>query len=107
MGIFNSDRLEELECYVRKLEAENERLKKVLTKAEADIERACRLRQSIPDDCVPGSYCKACEFVTTVRYNYYVPRYLSGGGHDYRATEFICTKGNVCKNFIQKEIKHD
>lgn len=92
---------------IEKLEYENERLRKCLTKAEADIEASNRLREDIPADCTPGPYCKACEFVKPYHYNYYVPGRTLSGTHDYRATGYICNKGNVCKNFIQKEIKND
>ena len=92
---------------IEKLKYENERLRNCLTKAEADIESFISLRQDIPDDCTPGSYCKACEFVKTYHFNYYIPAYLAEHRHDYRATGYICGKGSSCKNFIQKEIKND
>lgn len=107
MNIFNLKRIEELESDLKGLEAENQRLRSALSRAESNISHLLTLRDNIPEDCTPGSYCAACEFSRVYHVGIYASGYKSDRCHDYRNLGFICTKGESCKNFIQKEIKND
>ena len=104
MDIFNLKRVEELEREVERLrnvEKENDELRRSLSSAEAQMRGLLGLKDDIPEDCTPGSYCNACEFAT--HYHYHNWGYYTG--RNTTITGIICGKANVCKNFIQKEIK--
>ena len=66
-------------------------LQKTIFDIKADIE-------SVPVDCTPGEYCRACEFSGCYTVSDGV--YSIGGVKIY-----TCNKYKACKNFIQKEIK--
>ena len=107
MDIFNKKRVEELERELKKLktvEDENNRLRSQLDKAIMDFKFATTLKQEMPDDCTPGTYCKACEFGKECFHNYHV--YTGGYSASYNSSVsfYICTKGETCTNFIQKEV---
>ena len=105
--IFNRKRVEELERELKGIENENERLRRGLSNAESHISQLLTLRDNVPEDCNPGSYCAACEFGRLYTAYIYVGGYMSDRCHDYRRDGYICDKANSCKNFIQKEIKND
>lgn len=109
MDIFNRKRVEELTLELERLrdvERERDEYKRLLATAEADLQKVLQLKQQIPEDCVPGAYCEACEFNRAYWYHYY--SYLGGpyDSHDRVIRGNICNKANVCKNFIQKEINN-
>ena len=101
MDIFNKKKVAELE-------KELDKTRKLLRKVEADrngyhnevnmLREMVKFEETIPKDCVKGSWCGACEFVKEfyrVDYDYF--------GHSYTVHEYSCGKGESCKNFIQKE----
>lgn len=109
MDIFNRKRVEELELEVKKLkgiERERDSFKEELRRTEEELKRVIEIKDSIPGGCTPGSYCQACEFVKPYYYSNHVFSSLSYG-LDYRTTitGYICGKGELCKNFAQKEVK--
>jgi hypothetical protein len=102
MDIFNHKKVEELEMRLAKAQREaddlrtrNIHLQIDLDSANQTLEEILRVKDSIPEDCVPGSYCAACEFSK----KYYF-------GANFK-TGYLCNKGKSCKNFVQKEINYD
>ena len=98
MDIFNTKRVKELEEKVRTLQDQKDIIQANLMHTENTLKEVLALKDMIPDDCVKGSYCQACEFskqYTAYRYDLYGPTEISTG--------YICTKGQSCKNFVQKE----
>ena len=98
MDIFNSKRVEELE-------RENAYLKRQLCEADSRAVSAenalatyLEIRDSIPEDCVQGTYCRGCTFVK--EYCYSATWY-----HGQVITGYYCGKGKACKNFIQKKVE--
>lgn len=100
--MFNRKRVEELEYELDLVKVDNNRLKTALTTAESHISQLLTLRDNIPEDCTPGSYCAACEFSRCYNVGIWDDQY-----HDYWKSGYICNKANSCKNFIQREVKHD
>lgn len=103
-NIFNFNRIDELEEelnhrnreYLRVLE-ERDDLLKDRDELRAKLKEVLELKDAIPEDCTPGSYCQACEFAK--RFCYYHASPLGSGwleGH-------ICGKTQSCPNFIQKD----
>lgn len=109
MDIFNRKQVEELEAEVKRLrgvEQERDGYKRELLRTEEELKRVIKIKDTIPDGCTPGSYCQACEFVKPYYYNNYIyGRLLYGTSHNTTITGYICGKGDVCKNFTQKEIE--
>lgn len=103
MDIFNLERVAILEKENEGLQKEVNELKKLLARAETDLETALEAVHSKPVDCTPGEYCKACEFSK----NYYYWHHGYHSSHDFVVTGYFCDKGNSCKNFIQKEVTND
>ena len=91
--------IESLEDKLRLKDCEIERLKKELTCFTKEVIDLSRLVSNTPDDCVRGEWCKACEFGK--KYLVLDPQCRACFPHEI----YICTKGESCKNFIQKEIK--
>jgi hypothetical protein len=105
MGIFNLKRVEELERELRGFKRENEDLRRSLQHAEGHIRALVEIKDNIPEDCTPGSYCAGCNFVQEYYYHNYVSGRLPSPCYSSHIDGFVCGKANVCKNFIQKEIK--
>lgn len=108
MDIFNKKKVEELEEKLRVLEgvrSENERLRKELDNATEDLQELLTLKDNIPADCTPGTYCSVCEFGKAYVYHYYTGGRSIYTSYDHLVRGYICNKANSCKNFIQKEIK--
>lgn len=110
MDIFNKKRVEELEKDLKKVrerlkevEQENTELRELLDKAGRNIDTILKVKQSTPDDCIPGPYCKACEF--SKEYYFYHGSYLAKYDRVHRG--WVCNKANVCKNFTQKEVSNE
>lgn len=104
MDIFNRKRVEELEAEVKRLrhiELERNNYREELRSTERELERVVNIKDTIPDGCTPGSYCRACEFVKP----YYYSNYVFSAGHHTVVAGYICGKGELCKNFAQKEIE--
>lgn len=109
MDIFNKNRVEELEKEVAYLERENEGLRESVEYADKHLETLLKLTADIPEDCKPGSYCKGCSFAKEYHYHNYCYNYSRAGrwlstSYDKRLNGYICGKGEICKNFVQKEI---
>lgn len=105
MDIFNRKRVSELEKDLRDIESENDRLRRALEDAESTISHLLRLRDSMPEDCVPGTYCQACEFAKKYVYHNYVSGYRFDRCYETILTGCVCAKGEICNNFIQKKIE--
>ena len=104
MDIFNRQRIVELEKKLHKTELDRDRYISKAAELEVKLREISKLEETIPEGCEKGPWCKACEFVRTFHYT----RGLSIPGYP-RSTEVIytCSKGESCKNFVQKEIKDD
>lgn len=106
MDIFNKKRVEALEKELKRLkkvEQENTELLGLLDEAGRNIENALKVQQSIPDDCIPGPYCRACEFSK----EYYFRHRAFLANYDRVYSGWICNKANVCKSFTQKEVSNE
>ena len=57
------------------------------------IDSITALKDKTPEDCVPGSYCKSCEFAKVYHQR----------NTFHTKTYYVCSKGNSCSQFIQKE----
>lgn len=104
MDIFNKNRVEELERENRGLMSENESLKSALYYAEEQIKELLKMKGDIPEDCKPGPYCAGCNFVKDYRYSNHVRGSTVFRCYETRLNGYICGKGGICKNFVQKEI---
>lgn len=103
MGIFNMAWIDELKKENEELKKKNEELQRLLTKVESDLGALIKTIESKPSDCIPGEYCKACEFGKNHYYWYHGYR----NNHDAVFTGYICEKGESCRHFTQKEVKND
>lgn len=99
MDIFNKKALEKLEEEKRKLERKNDELIRALADAHTDLEELTKLKDSEPEDCKRGEWCKGCAFVKVAYYCEYIP----GIGKTFPRTAYMCGKGDSCKQFVQKE----
>lgn len=97
MDIFNRRRVEELEKENAILKRRLDEYMSRATKAENALDELSELKNERPEDCTPGSYCEACEFVKTF---YYLSSWT---GNSYIA--HYCGKGKSCTNFIQKKVE--
>ena len=61
--------------------------------AKEKLDDISEYHDSIPDDCIRGQYCEACEFGKI----YHTRSALIS------KTFAVCTKGKSCSNFIQKK----
>lgn len=105
MDIFNLKKVTELEKEVErlsKIERERNEFERLLREAEQDLQHVLQTKECTPEDCTPGPYCKACEFSKAYYFHYYT---IFGGGHNKIIEGTLCNKANVCKSFIQKEVK--
>jgi hypothetical protein len=102
MDIFNLKRVEELERELTSEKRKNEELQLQLDYAESSLKNVLEIKETIPDGCFPGEYCRACEFSKDYYYDSYIYLYLV---HNTSIRGTLCNKANVCPNFTQKEIK--
>ena len=56
------------------------------------------ISNSVPEDCVPGRWCKGCAFVKVIN--------ITRGPHSYSRPVYCCGKGESCKHFIPKVNKN-
>lgn len=97
MDIFNLQKVEELEREVASLKYKLCEAESRANNAESSLERLLELRDTTPEDCTSGTYCKACEFVKEFCYHGYWDRPILTG--------YYCGKGKSCMNFIQKKVE--
>lgn len=90
MDLFNRKRVAKLEEKLR----DSERLVDLYINKAAELtvelEKVAKLEETIPEDCVKGPWCKACEFVKTIQY--------------VTNRVYVCGKGASCRNFVQKNV---
>ena len=98
MGIFNRKKVAELQKTISELRAERDRYKISTESLERKFEALGELEEAVPDGCVRGPWCKACEFVKTFHHIEYV-----GFCQRKTVTAYACGKGKSCTNFVQKE----
>ena len=103
MGIFNHKRIAELEEKLRDSERSRDRYKVKASELAAKLEVVSKLEETIPEGCVKGPWCKACEFAKTIHFN----EHYGPSSYNTLVTMYVCSKGESCKNFVQKEIKDD
>lgn len=103
MDIFNKQRIAELEKKLHETERDRDGYISKAAELEAKLDEVSKLEETIPEGCVKGPWCKACEFVRTFHYSGYYSPYA---GHSLD-TIYVCSKGTSCKNFVQKEIDND
>jgi hypothetical protein len=96
MDIFNRKKLAELQNTISELRAERDRYKMCTAELESKFEKMGELEETVPDGCVRGPWCKACEFVKTFHHVEYV-----GFGQHTTVTAYACGKGKSCSNFVQ------
>lgn len=105
MDIFNRKKVEKLESVKRGLEYENDSLRRALDETLEHLSNLAVIRDKIPEDCTIGSYCSACEFSEPFHCFTYVSGCRVDRTYSYSPiTYYACRKGNICKNFIQKEL---
>lgn len=103
MDIFNHKKVEDLERKLEGIEYENRRLHRELYRSTKDFQAILKLKNSTPTDCVPGEYCKVCEFGKHVFNRYYASSYtIYRNSYDATVSGYVCNRGNICQNFIQK-----
>lgn len=85
---------------ISSLKRENTDLRDCLSDTENALKNIIAVKETVPEDCIPGEYCRSCEFVKPFRYRNYVYNTYKSNIQGY-----YCGKGESCKNFIQKEIE--
>lgn len=68
MDIFNRRRVEELEARLRGAEQSRDRYSHDVYELRQALDEVTKLKDSIPEGCTQGSWCKACEFAKVVQY---------------------------------------
>ena len=106
MDIFNRKKIEKLERELRVIKIENEDLRSSLYTAETHLQVLLEIKNSTPEDCTPGPYCKGCDFVKEYHYhNHAYGSYKSSVHYKTRIDGYICGRGNLCKNFVQRKVE--
>ena len=95
-SVYNEN--ENLESKLRKKDETINELEWDINLYEKKIEEIQKLIDSIPEDCKPGGWCKACEF----KKPFFLYRY--GERYGVRDVVYACGKGEACKNFVQEDI---
>lgn len=99
--MFNKELKLEIEELKRKLLKEQLRNSELAHENDMLVQKLSRaeeIESSMPNGCVRGEWCKACNFSTTLH-----ARVYEGHGQ-YSLERFtVCNKGNSCENFVQKE----
>ena len=101
--LVDRDYIENLEKKLRETELDRDRYISKAAELADKLKAVSELEESIPEGCTKGPWCKACEFVKTY---YYTEYYGAYSGHSLE-TIYVCSKGESCKNFIQKENKDE
>ena len=98
MDIFNLEKVENLEQENVRLKFRLSEMESRAIRAENSLAKFMEIRDSIPADCIEGTYCRGCAFVKEYYYN--------GAFHRGPViTGYYCGKGESCKNFIQKKVE--
>lgn len=82
-----SDLKEEVTCFKASTES-----------LEKDLDNITKMKDSTPEDCKRGEWCKACEFSRI-----YFSRVYHGGAVWRSCPTYMCGKGESCKNFVQRK----
>lgn len=99
MDIFGKKRIAELERELEEAKYERDKYFKNIADLTVKFEEMKDLKESEPEGCVRGPWCKACEFARGFCYTKYY-----GVGGQYTHTAYMCSKGKSCDHFVQKEI---
>ena len=86
--------IESLEAQIREKDRKISHLEAQVANYRMKFEDMQKASESIPVDCTPGEYCKACAFSKS-----YFFRDRCG---DLEKVHF-CGKAGTCKNFVQRE----
>jgi hypothetical protein len=100
MDLFNRKRVAKLEEKLRDSELQNSIYSTKVAELRAALEEASELEETIPEDCVKGPWCKACEFVKTIQYSEPCSPYAL----EVTNGVYVCGKGASCRNFVQKNV---
>jgi hypothetical protein len=103
MDIFNHHRIAELEKKLHETELDRDRYMSKAAELAVKLDEVSKLEESIPEGCVKGPWCKACEFSKTIHYS----EHYGYNSYSSLVTMYVCSKGKSCENFVQKEIKDD
>ena len=96
MDIFNTKKIAKLEEELANMRSKYTSACRERDDANKKLLDLTAVRDTIPDDCVPGKYCGACEFSK---------EYSIGSMYSFGIeTVYICNKGESCKNFVQKDV---
>ena len=98
MDIFNKKKVKALEQELVKVRRERSEYLDRLNTLELKFNEMGKLEESIPESCVRGPWCKACEFVRTF---HYIERYSYGCGGT--SVAYVCSKGKSCEQFVQMQ----
>ena len=81
-----------------------EELEKALDRAYSTLTTFEVLEDGTPNDCTRGIWCRSCEFRKVL----HIPRRTDNGFNlsGYH-TVYFCGKGEVCSNFVQREVKNN
>lgn len=98
MGLFKKvDETEAFHNEIMRLKGENTKLYGEIDSLRRKLEAAQNLVDTTPSDCTPGKWCAACEFSRCI----HVPLHDEYSlGYEVM---YVCGRGEVCKNFLQKE----
>lgn len=103
MDIFNRKRIAELEEKLRDSERSRDRYMVKASELAAKLEEVSKLEETVPEGCVKGPWCQACEFAKTIHFN----EYYGHSSFDTLVTMYVCSKGVSCRNFVQKGATDD
>lgn len=106
MDIFNNKKVgamtEELflkDREIARLKEENADLRNCLSDTENAMKNIIAIKKTVPEDCTPGEYCRACEFGKSFLHHNYIPIV-----RDSIIQGYYCGKGKSCQHFVQKEV---
>ena len=102
MDIFNKKKVESLERELAKIQRERDDYRYKTMCLEEKFAAMSKLEESIPEDCVRGPWCKACEFVRTF---HYVEHH--GYGVRSETIAYACSKGECCNHFVKREVEQN
>lgn len=100
MDLFNRKRVAKLEEKLRDSERLVDLYRNKVAELLAALEETSELEETIPEDCVKGPWCKACEFVKAIHCS--EPHSIITFGT--MKTMYVCGKGTSCKNFVQQNV---
>jgi hypothetical protein len=85
---------------IAKLERELDDVRRACNTNAQVLEEVGKLRETEPEGCVRGPWCKACEFVKT----FYYREYFVSGCYNTQVG-YMCGKGESCKHFTQRKVE--